>query len=446
MIIALLQFLADSVCLAASLILILIGAGFIAIIARFLFDQLRGAKDRAAPALPDADLPHVLLQIPVFNEPAVTEQALRCVAKLDWPRDRLHIQLLDDSTDETPERAEAVARELRAEGADILHVRREDRSGFKAGACAAGLALHDAPFVAMLDADFRPPPDWLKRTVPLLVKDETAGFVQSRCEFSNYRKNWLTRAQGLVQDGHFMVEQRTRALAGWLFQFNGTGGVWRRDTIQKVGGWSDYSLCEDLDLTVRAALGGWHGVFVSEPPIPGQVPEGLRDFRRQQRRWSNGFVQVAQKTVLPLWRAPWSLTRRVAAIVLIVHQIFFPTAAIGLIALVVGSALRGSVMPYLPVLKFIGMETAVVVIGFTLPPYLALKRGALTDYVKTMLSVPPLMIYLAFSNGAKILQTMRGRKSTFKRTPKTEHAPAAAAAESAPDAFEAPPASSTPSS
>jgi cellulose synthase/poly-beta-1,6-N-acetylglucosamine synthase-like glycosyltransferase len=422
LILGLLQFLVDGVCLAAALISILIGAGFVAIIARFLFDQLRGAKDPAPVVLPDDELPHVLLQIPVFNEPLVTEQSLRCVALLDWPRDRLHIQLLDDSTDETPERAEAVADELRALGADIQHVRREDRSGFKAGACAAGLKLFDAPFVAMLDADFRPPPDWLKRTVPLLVKDEKAGFVQSRCEFSNYRKNWLTRAQGLVQDGHFLVEQRTRALAGWLFQFNGTGGVWRRRTIEAVGGWSDYSLCEDLDLTVRAALGGWHGVFVSEPPIPGQVPEGLRDYRRQQRRWSNGFVQVAQKTVLPLWRAPWTPVQRIAAIVLIVHQIFFPTAAIGLLALFAGVLMRGSLSPYLPFLEFILAETAVVVIGFTLPPYLALRRGSLVDYVKTMLSVPPLMIYLAFSNGAKILQTMRGRKSTFKRTPKKEHA------------------------
>ncbi|WP_024878707.1 MULTISPECIES: glycosyltransferase family 2 protein [unclassified Methylosinus] len=420
MILALLQFLVDSVWLVAALIMISIGAGFVAIIARFLFDQLRGARDPEAVVLPEDELPHVLLQIPVFNEAEVTEQALRCVAELDWPKDRLHIQLLDDSTDETPVRAEAVAIELRARGVDIHHVRRADRSGFKAGACAEGLKLFDAPYIAMLDADFRPPADWLRRTVPLLVKDDRAGFVQSRCEFSNYRKNWLTRAQGLVQDGHFLVEQRTRALAGWLFQFNGTGGIWRRQTIEAVGGWSDYSLCEDLDLTVRAALGGWHGIFVSEPPIPGQVPEGLRDYRRQQRRWSNGFVQVAQKTVLPLWNAPWSLTRRVAAIVLIVHQIFFPTAAIGLICLLLGVILRGSLTPYLPVLEFIGVETLVVVVGFTLLPYLALKRGALTDYAKTMVSVPPLMIYLAFSNGAKILQTMRGRKSTFKRTPKTE--------------------------
>ena len=335
-------FLVDAVVAFCGLTLIAIGLGFFLIIGRFLLDELRGLRDPAPIALPDDELPHVLLQIPVFNEPLVTEQALRCAAQLDWPKDRLRIQLLDDSTDDTPLRAAAVAAELRAQGVDVEHVRRPNREGFKAGACAYGLTLSDAPFVAMLDADFRPPPNWLKAAVPLLVKDPTAGFAQSRCEFVNYEKNWLTRAQGLIQDGHFLVEQRTRARAGWLFQFNGTGGIWRRATIDCAGGWSDYSLAEDLDLTVRAALDGWHGVFVSEPAIPGQVPEGIRDFRRQQRRWSNGFVQVAQRTLAPLWSAPWTLTQRIAAVTLISHQIFFPAAAIGVIAFLVGVGLHGS--------------------------------------------------------------------------------------------------------
>ncbi len=415
------QFLVDSVAIFCALILVAIGIGYLVVIGRFFYDQLRGVRDPEARVPADAELPRVLLQIPVFNEPLVTEQSLRCVALLDWPKEKLRIQLLDDSTDETSARADAVAAELRAGGAVIDHVRRADRSGFKAGACAHGLTLTDEPFVAMLDADFRPPSDWLKRTVPLFLTDDRVGFVQSRCEFQNFEKNWLTRAQGLVQDGHYMVEQRSRAHAGWLFQFNGTGGIWRRATVEDAGGWSDYSLCEDLDLTVRAALHGWHGLFVAEPPIPGQVPEGIRDFRRQQRRWSNGFVQVAQKTILPIWRSPWSLTRRVMAISLIAHQIFFPAAAIGLIAFALGVILHGSLTPYLGMLKLIGVMTAMVALGITLPPYLALKRGSVGDYVKTVASIPPLMIYLAFANGAKILQTLRGRKSTFKRTPKLDH-------------------------
>lgn len=427
MVLDLLRFVIDAIATACAVTLIIIGLGYIAVIARFFWDELRGKRDPAPVILPDAELPHVLLQVPVYNEPLVTEQALRCAAQLDWPMGKLHIQLLDDSTDETTARAAAVIAELRAQGADIAHVRRPDRKGFKAGACAYGLAISDAPFIAMLDADFRPPANWLKAGVPLLVQDPTAGFVQSRCEFANFEKNWLTRAQGLVQDGHFLVEQRSRAHAGWLFQFNGTGGVWRRETVERVGGWSDYSLTEDLDLTVRAALDGWHGIFISHPAIPGQVPEGLRDFRRQQRRWSNGFVQVAQKTIAPLWNAPWPLTQRVAAISLVAHQIFFPAAAIGVLALILGSILHGAVAQYLPLLEIIAAMTTVVVLGITLPPYLALKRGSLMTYVKTMASVPPLMVYLAFSNGAKVVQTLRGRKSPFKRTPKIEHAPQAAA-------------------
>jgi len=425
LLLGLFQFLVDAVVIVCASILAAIGIGYLIVIGRFFYDQLRRVRDSEAPATPDSDLPRVLLQIPVFNEPLVTEQSLRCVALLDWPKEKLRIQLLDDSTDETSARADAVAAELRAGGAVIDHVRRADRSGFKAGACAHGLTITDEPFVAMLDADFRPPPNWLKRTVPLFLTDDRVGFVQSRCEFQNFEKNWLTRAQGLVQDGHYLVEQRSRAHAGWLFQFNGTGGIWRRATIDDAGGWSDYSLCEDLDLTVRAALNGWHGLFVSEPPIPGQVPEGIRDFRRQQRRWSNGFVQVAQKTVLPIWRSPWSLTRRVMAISLIAHQIFFPTAAIGFIAFVLGGLLHGSLAPYADVLEIIGIMTALVALGITLPPYLALKRGSIVDYLKTVASIPPLMIYLAFANGAKILQTLRGRKSTFKRTPKLDHEAAA---------------------
>ncbi len=422
MLLGLLQFLVDAVAYLSVLVLVAIGLGYLVVIGRFLYDWARGARDPEAPALSDSELPHVLLQIPVFNEPLVTEQSLRCVAQLDWPKDKLRIQLLDDSTDETTVRADAVATELRACGAIIDHVRRTDRSGFKAGACAHGLTLSNEPFIAMLDADFRPPTNWLKRTVPLFLTDPRAGFVQSRCEFANYETNWLTRAQGLIQDGHYMVEQRSRALAGWLFQFNGTGGIWRRATVEDAGGWSDYSLTEDLDLTVRAELKGWHGLFVSEPPIPGQVPDGIRDFRRQQRRWSNGFVQVAQKTILPIWEGPWPLVKRIMAVSLVAHQIFFPAAAIGVIALVIGVLLHGSLTPYLGLLQLVGGMTLLVAVGITLAPYLALKRGTVVDYAKTVGSVPPLFVYLAFANGAKILQTIRGRKSTFKRTPKQETA------------------------
>lgn len=416
--------LIDSALTLCVLGMVAIGASFLLLVARFLYDELRGVGDGSAavPPLADADLPHVVLQIPVFNEPRVVEGALRAAVALDWPRDRLHIQLLDDSTDETTERAAEIIAELRAAGNDVTHVRREDRSGFKAGACAAGLALNDAPFVAMLDVDFRPPADWLRKAIPVIVADPKAGFVQARCEFANYRKNWLTRVQGLILDAHFMIEQRTRANLGWLFQFNGTGGIWRRAAIDSVGGWLDYSLTEDLDLTIRTALAGWHGRFISQPAIPGQMPEGMRDWRRQQRRWSNGFIQVAQRTIRPLWEAPWSLGNRMSSIALVLHQVFFPLCAGAIIFTILGILARGfAVAPYVPLFVFIFVMVAAVVLGMTMPPYLALKRGSVWRYLATMAMLPPLFIYLAVANAPKILQTARGRQEHFKRTPKKEH-------------------------
>ena len=403
--------------------MVAIGASFLVLIGRFLYDEIRGVGDgAAAPPLAEADLPHVVLQIPVFNEPRVVEGALRAAVVLDWPREKLHIQLLDDSTDETTERAAEIIAELRAAGHDVAHVRREDRSGFKAGACAAGLALNDAPFVAMLDVDFRPPADWLRKAIPVIVADPKAGFVQARCEFANYRKNWLTRVQGLILDAHFMIEQRTRANLGWLFQFNGTGGIWRRAAIDSVGGWLDYSLTEDLDLTVRTALAGWHGRFISQPAIPGQMPEGMRDWRRQQRRWSNGFIQVAQRTIRPLWEAPWSLANRISSIALVLHQVFFPLCAGAIIFIILGVVARGfSASAYVPLFILIFVMATSVVVGMTLPPYLALKRGSVWRYLATMAMLPPLFIYLAVANAPKIIQTARGRQEQFKRTPKKEH-------------------------
>jgi cellulose synthase/poly-beta-1,6-N-acetylglucosamine synthase-like glycosyltransferase len=397
--------------------------GLIVLIVRFVRDERRLGRGDSEPVCPPitGDIPHVLVQLPVFNEPTVVENVLRTAAALDWPRDKLTIQLLDDSTDHTSEIAATVAAELRADGTDVQHVRREDRAGFKAGALAAGLALCHAPYVAMLDVDFRPPPDWLKCVMPRLIADPKAGFAQSRCEFTNYDTNWLTRVQGLLLDAHFLVEQQTRARAGWLFQFNGTGGIWRRAAIEAAGGWSAYSITEDLDLAIRAKLAGWHGIFVAEPPIPGQVPDTMRNWRRQQRRWSNGFVQVAQRTLRPLLRAPWPLAEKFSAISMMTMQAIFPAIAIAVVAAVLALLLRGmDLRPYIPELAITTILTIVVTLGMTLPPYIALKRGPISRYVQTIVLLPFLVIYLGGANAPKILQTLRGRTEMFKRTPKLE--------------------------
>ncbi len=402
-----------------------VGGSFLLLIAINILELFGGARWRAPlPPLKIAapDLPHVLVQIPVFNEPEMVADALNSVADLDWPKDRLHVQLLDDSTDETSTLAGSVIDKLRAQGLDVLHLRREERNGFKAGALAAGLARSDAPIIAMLDVDFRPPRDWLRVTVPYLLADPQAGFLQSRCEFINYRTNWLTRAQGLMFDAHFIMEQATRYRAGWLFQFNGTGGLWRREAIDAAGGWSGDSLCEDLDLTVRAGLADWHGIFLMEPSVPGLVPDQVRHWRVQQRRWSNGFVQVARKLFMKVWASHWSVRRKLSASALILIQAFYPFVAVATVSFIVCLLLRGlHPHPYVPLMTFIWSLVLLVSIGMSLVPYFVLRRGTLLQYALTLAAVPPLMIYISVSNAPSMLRTLFGRREQFKRTPKTRH-------------------------
>jgi cellulose synthase/poly-beta-1,6-N-acetylglucosamine synthase-like glycosyltransferase len=395
--------------------LIVVASAFLVLIAINLVDFIAGTGWRGKPvhiALPEEDLPHVLVQIPVFNESNVVSGALYVAAALDWPRTKLHIQLLDDSDDETTSIAAGVIADLREKGFDVQHLFRTDRTGFKAGALAAGLLVSDAPFIAMLDVDFRPPADWLRKIVPAILADPKAGFVQSRCEFSNYKTNWLTRAQGMLLDSHFAMEQAARYRAGWLFQFNGTGGMWRRAAVDAAGGWSADSLCEDLDLTIRAGLAGWHGLFLMEPPIPGLVPERVRHWRVQQRRWSNGFVQVAHKLMAPIWASgEWTFGRKLSATFLILVQAFYPCVAIATVAMLMCILLR--------VIGFLVVLILLVAIGLTLMPYVVLRRGSLKDYAATAALLTPLMIYLSVSNTPKILQTAFGRREQFKRTPKS---------------------------
>jgi cellulose synthase/poly-beta-1,6-N-acetylglucosamine synthase-like glycosyltransferase len=418
--------LCDIGLIAATSGLVFVGAGFVILIGINIFDHATGrlpGKPLAKARLRDEDLPHVLVQIPVFNEPAVVADCLRSAAALDWPRGKLHIQLLDDSTDETPALAAPVVFELSRRGFDVVHLRRAARRGYKAGALAAGLTQSHAPFVAILDADFRPPANWLREVVPALIADPDASFVQSRCEFANYRTNWLTRAQGLMFDAHFVMEQAARFRAGWLFQFNGTGAVWRREAIEAAGGWSGDSLCEDLDLTVRAEIAGWHGLFAMNPPVPGLVPDQVGHWRVQQRRWSNGFVQVARKLLGELWTANWRISRKISASFLILIQLFYPCVALASLSLALIAIARGGDMAfYRPAMAIALAVILLICVGLTLMPYLILRRGPLWRYFATLGSLIPLMIYVSLSNAPSILRTVLGGAESWMRTPKARHA------------------------
>src|SRR3954470_15144230 len=307
-------------------------AGYFFYLLYWLFELPAAANE--AP-VPTSDLPRMLVQIPVYNEPLVVERALVAAAALDWPSDRLTIQLLDDSTDITSDIAVHATARLRRDGKDVVHVRRTDRSGFKAGALAAGMALCDAPYVAVFDADFVPAADWLRRAMAAMLARPRAAFVQTRIEWGNGSSNWLTRAQRLMQDAHFAVEQDVRARRGVPFQFNGTGGIWRRAAVEEAGGWSHDTLSEDLDLVLRTHLKGWGGLFLMEPHVVGELPQRLEDFSAQQSRWSKGFVQVARKLMPQVWNADWQGEAKSTTTVALGQQLVFPALAVGVVALVV---------------------------------------------------------------------------------------------------------------
>jgi len=376
------------------------------------------AADGVPPALPE-DLPRVLVQIPVYNEPLVIDRVLGSAAALDWPRDRLVIQLLDDSTDITSDIAVHAVARLKRDGVEVEHIRRDDRSGFKAGALAEGLKRCDAPYVAVFDADFVPQPGWLRGAMAALLAEPRAAFVQTRIEWGNGATNWLTRAQRLMQDAHFAVEQDVRARRGVPFQFNGTGGIWRRAAVEEAGGWSHDTLSEDLDLVLRTSLKGWHGVFLMEPHVVGELPARLDDFSAQQSRWSKGFMQVARKLLGPIWSSDWSGEAKFTTTVALGQQLIFPFLAAGIVALVLSAIGHGHLpgfFRFLLWLWLIGMLA--VLIGMTFGAWRRLKRGDLAQYLVTAASVPALIVYLAVANAGPIIGAVFGRKTEFNRTPK----------------------------
>jgi hypothetical protein len=241
------------------------------------------------------DLPHVAIQVPVYNELHVVERVIDHICALDYPQDKLHIQILDDSTDETTQVSLARAALYRERGIDIAVLQRPDRSGFKAGALNWGLAKIDSPFIAIFDADFCPAPNFLLKTIPHFVHDAKVGMVQTRWTYLNDSYSLLTEAQALLFDGHFGIEQVARSRSSLLMNFNGTGGVWRRACIEEAGYWEDDTLCEDLDLSFRAQLAGWKFMYLRDVQVPAELPPQITAFKRQQFRWSQGTAQTLRK-------------------------------------------------------------------------------------------------------------------------------------------------------
>jgi len=279
---------------------------------------------RDARALPSAatfpkttdKLPTVLIQLPMFNEKFVAERVIRSAVSIDYPNDKLHIQVLDDSTDDSRITVHRLVNELKEQGHTISLIHRSHRSGYKAGALAYGLTQSSAEFVAIFDADFIPQPTFLKETLPYLLAEPCLGMVQARWGHLNRQSSLLTRAQAIFLDGHFSVEHRGRNQAQRCFNFNGTAGVWRRQAIEEAGGWRSVTITEDFDLSYRAQLKGWKFRYLDDVVVPAELPESYRAFRSQQARWARGSMQSCRLLLLDVLSAShWSLSRRIEALI-----------------------------------------------------------------------------------------------------------------------------------
>lgn len=384
-------------------------------------DRLRpGAvpEPDARPGPPDA-WPVVTVQLPLFNERFVAARLLDACASLDYPAGRLELQVLDDSTDET---AEVVAERVaywRRRGVDVVHVRRRGREGYKAGALANGLSFARGDLVAVFDADFVPPPDFLRHLVPHFDAPDV-GLVQARWEHRNADASVLTRVQAALLDAHFVIEQGVRYGAGCFMSFNGTAGVWRRACIDDAGGWRADTLTEDLDLSYRAQLRGWRFRFAPDLGVPADLPASAAAWRRQQFRWTKGTAETARLLLRRLWASPLSLRTRLQGALHLTGFLVYPailTAALLHAPLLAAHALgRGVSDAYLGALglglfAFAGMALAH---GFA-------QRALHPDWRRRMRGFPWVLaasMGLAASNTWAAAEALLGRRSPFVRTPK----------------------------
>ncbi len=276
------------------------------------FRLFRSSPRVRMPLLPDEALPRVLVQLPVCDEGPLAVRVAAAAARLDWPPGKLEIQVLDDGRTGDPEDLVRAIKSVVPQEVNLKVLRRGERTGFKAGNLAFGLKHSDAPYVAIFDADFVPPTDFLRRTVPALVADQGLAYAQARWGHANRTKNWLTRAQGMLLDAHFAVEQEGRFRAGLPMSFNGTAGVWSRAAIDNGGGWTGDTLTEDLDLSMRCSMKGWRTVMLSDIEVPGELPETAAAWRAQQARWTKGHAQTARKLLPLIWASNMPLWKKAA--------------------------------------------------------------------------------------------------------------------------------------
>lgn len=383
----------------------------------YVYVKHRDRVPGPAPAW-EGEWPVVTVQLPIYNERYVIERLLDATAELDYPRDRLEIQVLDDSTDETSVVAERTVERLRARGLDVTYHHRGHREGFKAGALEAGMMEARGEFITIFDADFCPKPDFLQKTVPYF-RDERVGMVQARWGHLNRDYSLLTRAQAILLDGHFVLEHGGRNRAGHFFNFNGTAGVWRRRAIGDGGGWQHDTLTEDLDLSYRAQLKGWKFLFLPDVVAPAEVPVEMNAFKSQQHRWAKGSIQTCLKLLPAILQSDLPFGVKAEAFFHLTANFNYVLMSILSILMFPSMVIRYNMGWYEMLLIDLPLFFAATfsVVNF----YIVSQRELYPDWKARLRYIPLLMsigIGLAVNNTRAVIEAVLGGQSAFARTAK----------------------------
>jgi cellulose synthase/poly-beta-1,6-N-acetylglucosamine synthase-like glycosyltransferase len=367
---------------------------------------------------PFSHLPPVTVQLPLYNELHVAQRLIDAVCQLDYPKNRLQVQVLDDSTDQTAQLTQDAVTRWKNQGVDIDYLHRSDRTGFKAGALEAGLHAAKGDFLLLFDADFLPPPGVLKAAIHHFT-DPSLGLVQLRWAHLNRTDSLLTRLQALFLDAHFVVEHTARNRSERFFNFNGTAGLWRKQAILDAGGWQHDTLTEDLDLSYRAQLQGWRFLFLPQVAVPGELPVEMNAFKSQQHRWTKGAVQTGKKILPRVWKSALPLKVKVEAT-------FHLTAHSSYLLMLLMALLMG---PVLGLRAQLGWERLLIIdlplfslatlaiSGF----YLVAQRELYPDWRQQIKYLPLLMALgmgLCINNSRAVVEGLVGHTSPFLRTPK----------------------------
>jgi cellulose synthase/poly-beta-1,6-N-acetylglucosamine synthase-like glycosyltransferase len=382
----------------------------------YLYMRHRDKEPKAGPALSPA--PVVTVQLPLYNEMYVADRLIESVGHLDYPRELLEIQVLDDSTDETRSIAEMAVRRFAAEGIDIKYFHRTDRRGYKAGALEAGLKVARGEFVAVFDADFVPTVDFLTRLMPHFG-DAKVGMVQARWGHINQDYSLLTKIQSILLDGHFVLEHGGRYRSGRFFNFNGTAGIWRRVAIDDAGGWQHDTLTEDLDLSYRAQLRGWRFVFLSDVIAPAEVPVEMNGFKSQQHRWAKGSIQTCRKLLPEILWANVPLGVKAEAFFHLTANFNYPLMCVLSVLMFPSMVIRYNMGWYEMLLIDVPLFFAATfsVCNF----YMVCQREIHRDWRARLKYLPFLMsigIGLCINNTRAVVEALLNTQTEFVRTPK----------------------------